>query len=269
MTGELKPPPHLSVSSIQTFQQCPQKFKFNKIDLIPDRSNHWAVLGNFVHDIAEEFYNTPPEMRTIENARPISRRMWDEKWGSEANKVIDGFKITYKLQSKSDEEALLVFRYHAWWCIENLWAVEAPENVNTVGLEYEVNTEIGGVRIKGFIDRISQSTDSMFLTVSDYKTGKTPKPAYEDDKFFQLFVYAKLLSILEVGETDKVELIYLKDSKKITRPVSDSDLSKAVNTIQDAKTEIDKRCVSGHFEANKSTLCNYCSYKSICPIWKK
>ena len=257
MTGELKPPPHLSVSSIQTFQQCPQKFKFNKIDLIQDAPGEAAIMGNFVHDVLEELYKNPPQERNIDVARNLARQMWSEKWEQPTLEVV------------RRSEDVKEFRWKAWWCIENLWAVESPENVNTVGLEYEVNTEIGGVRIKGFIDRISQSDDSMFLTVSDYKTGKTPKPAYEDDKFFQLFVYAKLISILEVGETDKVELIYLKDSKKITRSVSDLDLSKAVNTIQDTKTEIDKRCVSGHFEANKSILCNWCSYKSICPIWKK
>lgn len=256
MTSELKPPPHLSVSSIQTFQQCPQKFKFNKIDLIPDQPGEAAIMGNFVHDVMEELYKLPPGERNVDLARHIARNMWETKWKDE----------TLNILHKSEQ--IHTFRWNAWWCIENLWATEKPSDVQVVGLEHEVNAEVGGVRIKGFIDRISQSQDSIFLTVSDYKTGKVPKPNYEEDKFFQLYVYAHLLEVLGIGQTDKVELIYLKDAKKIMREVNDSHISQAVEVIQETKAEIDKRCVSGHFEANKSILCNWCSYKPLCPLWK-
>ncbi len=257
MSSDLKPPAHLSVSSIQTFQQCPQKFKFNKIDLIPDKPGQEAVLGNFVHDILEELYKYSPEERNIQTAKFLAKKMWDERWGDQAGSIL----------TKSED--LHSFRWNAWWCVENLWDIEDPVKVNPVGLEHEVNAEVGGVRIKGFIDRISQSPDSIFLTISDYKTGKVPRPEYEDDKFFQLYVYANLLSITGVGEADKVELIYLKGSKKIVRGISDADISRSVEVIQETKSEIDNRCSSGHFEANKSILCNWCGYKPICPVWKK
>ena len=257
MSSDLKPPAHLSVSSIQTFQQCPQKFKFNKIDLIPDKPGQEAVLGNFVHDILEELYKYSPEERNIQTARFLAKKMWDERWGDQAGSIL----------TKSED--LHSFRWNAWWCVENLWDIEDPSKVNPVGLEHEVNADVGGVRIKGFIDRISQSPDSIFLTISDYKTGKVPRPEYEDDKFFQLYVYANLLSITGVGEADKVELIYLKGSKKIVRGIKDADISRSVEVIQETKAEIDNRCSSGYFEANKSILCNWCGYKSICPSWRK
>lgn len=257
MTAEIKPPPHLSVSSIQTFNQCPQKFKFNKIDLIPDQPGEEAILGNFVHDIMEELYKYPSEERTLPTAKYLAKKMWDERWGSQAGSIL------------TKSEQLHSFRWNAWWCVENLWDIENPLDVNPVGLEHEVNAEVGGVRIKGFIDRISQSPDSIFLTVSDYKTGKVPKPAYEDDKFFQLYVYANLLSITGVGETDKVELIYLKGSKKLVRDVRDVDILRSTEVIQETKAEIDECCNSEYFEARKSILCNWCSYKPICPSWRK
>lgn len=256
MTDILNPPPHLSVSSIQTFQQCPQKFRFNKIDLIPDQPGEAAVMGNFVHDVMEELFKLSPEERNVDIARHIARVMWDMKWKEE----------TVQILHKSEQ--INNFRWNAWWCIENLWATENPLDVNVVSVEQEVNAKVGGVQIKGFVDRVSQSADSIFLTVSDYKTGKVPKPNYEEDKFFQLYVYAHLLSVLGFGETDKVELIYLKDAKKIVREVKDSHISGAIEVIQETKDEIDKRCASGYFEANKSILCNWCSYKPLCPVWK-
>lgn len=268
MTSELKAPDYLSPSSIGTFKQCPQKFKFNKIDLIPDPSNHWAVLGNFVHDILEEMYKLPSELRTIENCRPIAKQIWDDKWEDEALKVVDGFKVTYKIRNLSDSEALTKFRWAAWFCVENLWNLEDPKSFEPAGLEYELNGEIAGVRLRGFIDRYSQTSGKMSLTVSDYKTGKTPK--YDlDEKFAQLLIYAKLLINLGVGDVDTVELLYLKDGVKLKREVTHSEIVKLEQMIVETKSQIDEKCRTGYFEAKTSFLCNFCSYKTICPAWRE
>ena len=141
MKSDISPPEYLSPSSLSTFNQCPQRFKFNKIDLIPDPSNHWAVLGNFVHDVLEEMYKLPPEMRIIESARLIAKDMWDSKWADEAHRVL------------RTEKEIKDFRWSAWFCIENLWLIEDPKTVQPTGLEFELNGEIGGVRLRGFIDR--------------------------------------------------------------------------------------------------------------------
>ena len=239
---------------MSTYRQCPQKFKFNKIDLIPDPSNHWAVLGNFVHDVLEEFYKLEPQLRTIFSARAIAKDMWESKWGEETSKVI------------FTEKEIKQFRWSAWWCVENLWRLENPEKVSPVGIEYELNGEVAGVMLRGFIDRYSYSENTTMLTVSDYKTGKTPKLDLEE-KFLQLLIYAKLLSSLGVGDVDKIELLYLKDGVKLEKKVTDRDFQRVVEYIQESKNMVDESCASGFFEARKSYLCNFCSYKKICPAW--
>jgi putative RecB family exonuclease len=253
--GELKPPPYLSASSISTFRQCPQKFKFNKIDLIPDEPGEAAIMGNFVHDVLEEMYKAKPEHRDMSLAKTLARELWEEKWAEEALKVL------------TKEEQVRNFRWNAWWCIENLWNLEDPQKVTPAGLETEVNGPVGGVMVKGFIDRFSQSEDSILYTVSDYKTGKTPKKQYMADKFFQLYLYAHLLSVTGIGEVDKIELLYLKDGVRLGTKVKDSEVKEMIEIVQNTKEEIDKRCKTGKFEANKSILCNWCSYKKICPAW--
>jgi len=254
MQNELIAPAYLSPSSMATYRQCPQKFKFNKIDLIPDPSNHWAVLGNFVHDILEELYKLEPPLRTITSARVIAKDMWESKWGEEAYRVL------------SSDKDIKQFRWSAWWCVENLWRLEQPEEISPVGIEYELNGEVSGVMLRGFIDRYSFSANSTMLTVSDYKTGKTPKIDI-DEKFLQLLIYAKLLSSLGVGDVDKIELLYLKDGVRLEKKVTDSDFRKVVEYIQESKSMVDESCVSGVFDARKSYLCNFCSYKKICPAW--
>ena len=253
----LTPPPHLSVSSIQTYQQCPLKFKFSKIDLIQDAPNESSMLGNFVHDVLEMLYKQEKNSRTLNLAKFYARQLWDEVWFPNVQTLM------------LNEDKIRLFRWNAWWCIENLWKLENPEIIVPLGIEHEVNVDIGGVRIKGFIDRYSQSEDSLMLTVSDYKTGKTPRKEFQDDKFFQLNVYAKALSVSGVGYADHLELLYLKDGVRLKRDISEKGIEEAVETIQQVKSEIDNSCSTGDFPAIKSVLCGWCSYKPICPKWKK
>jgi len=251
----LTPPPHLSASSIGTFRQCPLKFKFSKIDQIPEEPGEAAMLGNFVHDALENLYGLPPEDRTLGVAKTIAKNMWDLSWKQQVSPYIH------------NAEQLKMFRWQAWWCIENLWKIENPQKIEPDGLEFEVYGLIGGVVIKGFIDRYSTSEKTGQIIVSDYKTGKTPKPQYLDEKFFQLYIYASLLEGMGAGGVEELELLYLKDGVKIARKAEEDDKINTIEIVQEAKSDIDSRCSSGNFEPVTSILCNWCSYKSICPAW--
>lgn len=212
-------------------------------------------MGNFVHDVAEEFYKHEPDDRNPQLAKLLASQLWEEKWRIQVEPWVKG------------EDELRGFRWNSWWCIENLWKIEDPKKVNPSGLEHEVNGEVGGVRIKGFIDRFTIEEEG--LVISDYKTGKVPKPRYAGDKFFQLYLYAHLLRSEGLGQAQKVELLYLKAGKTISSIVKDEDLESAEKTVVDTKKVIDECCDTGHFEPNQTILCNWCSYKSICPVWSK
>lgn len=251
----LTPPPHLSPSSIGTFNQCPLKFKYSKIDGKQEDPTEATLMGNFVHDVLETLYHQPAENRGIGEAKIIAARLWEEGWGDRVRPWVRG------------DDNIRMFRWKSWWCIENLWKIENPTYLSPTGLEHELNGEIGGVRIKGFIDRFSQAEGEGFI-ISDYKTGKTPKKNWVDDKFFQLLVYSHLLESTGVGKAVGVELLYLKDGVKFTKNVTDQELESVEKTIVETKLEIDKRCETEEFEAQKSILCNWCSFKKECPAWR-
>jgi putative RecB family exonuclease len=255
MQAELSPPDYLSASSLATFKQCPLKFKFSKIDRIPDPSNQWAILGNFVHDILEDLYRLPSDMRTMDSARQLARELWESKWQREATSSLRG-----------DTEKIRQFRWSAWWCVENLWRLEDPTFVSPMGMETEVTGKIGGVTMRGYVDRYSQTEGSLMLTVTDYKTGKVPRVDL-DEKFAQLIIYAKLLSEMGIGDADHVELLYLKEGVRLKKEIKQSDLSRVVEEIQEVQAGIQSRCEVGSFEPKTSGLCHFCSYKRICPAW--
>ncbi len=252
----LTPPPHLSPSSIGTFNQCPLKFRYSKIDGKQEDPTEATLMGNFVHDVLETMYHQDNELRDMSLAKQIASQLWEEGWGDRVRPWVKG------------DENIRMFRWKSWWCIENLWKIENPMLKSPIGLEHELNGEIGGVRIKGFIDRFSQAEDEETFVISDYKTGKTPKKNWVDDKFFQLLIYSHLLESTGVGKASEVELLYLKDGVRFTKNVTELELESVEKTIVETKVEIDKRCETEEFEPVKSILCNWCSFKKECPAWR-
>lgn len=247
----LQPPKHLSPSSIGTFEQCPLKFKYSRIDGLSEPPTIHTLLGNFVHSILEDLYSLPADERTIQQARIIARNQWESVYGGSA-----------KSMNLNERD----FRWKAWYCIENLWKMENPSTVEVGEVEREVLGEIRGVSIKGFVDRYRFDNNGK-LIVEDYKTGKVPNPNYLEDKFFQLLVYASMLKELEVGDTSTVSLLYLAGTKRFNKKVTQDDLDKTVNKIVETKQAVDMFCEQEKFPAKPSSLCNWCHFKKICPAW--
>lgn len=253
-------PEYLSPSSISTYRQCPLKFKYSKIDGLPDPSGKEAILGNFVHDVLEDLYRLPPEFRTQDQAKEIAKRQWTDKWAEESDRVLF-----------NDKERNL-FRWTAWWCIENLWVLEDPQVLDPFGMESFVRGEIAGVKIHGYIDRLSIINQSPVIT--DYKTGKTPRTSDLDQRFFQLVVYSQLLYSLDLPEETNlgnasVELLYLKDGVRFKRELSLKDIAHAEAIVRETRDKIDESCQTGEFEHRQSILCNWCGFKGICPAFNK
>ena len=248
-------PQHLSASSIQTYIQCPLKFKLSRVDKIQEPPTIQTLLGNFVHDALEYFYkNFEPSERTVVNAKQCCTFVWNQDaW---AEKVSPYLKKT----------TLNDFKWSAVWCVENLFLLENPSLVTPTGLEYEVFGEIDGVLIKGFIDRWLEKDG--LVVISDYKTGKTPAPKYMADKWFQLNLYALLLTELEGKQNFELELLYLKDGVKKTHTPSPVDFETTRNLITSTKKEILFSHENNKWSAIPSNLCNWCFYKSnLCTYW--
>jgi len=102
---------------------------------------------------------------------------------------------------------------------------------------------------------------------TDYKTGKFPKPAYMNQKWFQLLLY-KLVVEKTIGKQVKeVQLIYLKDGKSIGRKTTLDDDKSTLERVANVYSEIQSALQTGEFPTKVSRLCDWCYYKGICPAW--
>jgi putative RecB family exonuclease len=260
LQGDLKPPEYLSPSSISTWQQCPLKFKYSRIDKLSDPPTDATVLGNFVHDVLEGLLRLPAEDRTVTAARNVMRDVWSNEYEA---KAVDVLAVT--TSSAKMPAAIHEFRWKAWWCVENYFTMEDPSTVEFDGLEDYVTGSIGRVPMRGYIDRWHRGDDG--IVIGDYKTGKTPKPQWRGDKFQQLAIYALLLGEIHQVPVASMELLYLKDGVRLTQPVEQPTLTAVAESIETVYDELLTACETGEFATKKARLCDWCAYKPFCPAW--
>lgn len=250
-------PKYLSPSSISLFRVCPQKFKLSYIDKIKEPPTWHTVLGSFVHEVLEHLYKEDPKDRNQETVKRIATDRWSNHgWVEKVN------ELTEKL------DTITGFKQSAFQAITNLWKLEDPTTTILEGQEVEVLTEIEGVAMKGYIDRIALDADGK-IVISDYKTGKVPDPRYvaDDVKWFQLIAYALMLKEAHQKLTSTLELYYLSKRVKHSVDVTNEHLENAQRVIVRTRASIDELSKSGEFSCNVTNLCNSCYYKKIdiCP----
>ena len=231
------------------------KYKFSKIDKIQEPPTWFTHLGTFVHEVLEHFYQLDASERTVDTVRATATSRWQESdWEAQVLALIK------PMGSIAD------FKNAAFECMTNLWIIEDPQQTELTGMEHEVLANIDGVELKGYIDRFIIGDDGNVI-ISDYKTGAIPNPRFksEDDKFFQLLVYALMLQEADQEETSKLQLLYLKHSENHEMIVTPVRLAVARGVIVETKELIDKACETGEFSCNTSKLCDWCFHKPYCP----
>jgi len=249
-------PEHLSASSISTFQQCPLKFKLSRVDKHSEPPTIHTLMGNFVHEVLENMYRDfPPEERHMRTAKMLCTTTWESgEW-------------ELRVKPYLGKTTLNEFRWSCWWCVENLFDMEDPSSLFPDGVEYELNDDIDGVLVKGFIDRWHR----LSLTearITDYKTGKTPNPRYAKDKFFQLTLYAAMLEKLENIDTFELELLYLKDGARLTHKPTKAEVEAVKETVVTVRREIENCHANDDWKPQPTPLCNWCIFKQgLCTYW--
>lgn len=243
----------MSPSSIETFRQCPLKYKLSRIDKLEDPPTQHTVLGNFVHSVMEDLFALPPENRNLAAARVLLAERWNNEYLQIAQEVTDDLKA---------------MKWKAWWCVENYFEMEDPTKVQVAkeNIETELNlVEVNGVPIKGYVDQWRLYRDG--LLIRDWKTGKSPRPQWAQGKFFQLLIYADALSSVLGIPAKRLSLYYVADKVKLEKNVVQKDVEEMRNVVGQTRAAVLERCQTGEFEPTPNKLCNWCSYKTICPAF--
>ena len=145
--------------------------------------------------------------------------------------------------------------------------MENPQRLEPAERELRIEVELEtGLTLRGFVDRLDVAP-SGDVRVVDYKTGRSPSPAFEGKAMFQMRFYALVLWRLHGRVPRLLQLLYLGNGETLSYSPDEADLlgtEVKVQAIWDASATATE---SGDWRPNPSKLCDWCDHKSRCPAW--
>ncbi|MBU6414773.1 PD-(D/E)XK nuclease family protein [Patescibacteria group bacterium] len=249
-----------SYSSLQTYKQCPQKYKFQEIDRVPAKKSIEAIFGTHIHGVLKRMFEKDPLFPTLDELLDYYRANWPAKE-----------KIGW------DETTENIYREEGVKMIKNFYAKNAPWNFNVVDLESRFEVLIPDEKhgtthvLAGKIDRIDKIGENEFEVI-DYKTAKRLSSQDSVNHDLQLSLYGlglkKRWPHLKT-ENIKLSLYFLKHQEKLSTIKTEKEIEATTEDALGTIEEIEKKLAANErFEPIPSALCDWCSYKPICPAWK-
>src|SRR3989338_4556524 len=250
-----------SYSALNTFKQCPQRFKFQIIDKIKAPRSPEAMFGSSVHGAMKFIFSHDPLFPTLDEVLGH----FSENWKSSAGKSSKQLPV----------ELVQVYEESGRSMIKNFYKNNPPWNFSVVDTEshFEVllPDEKGQAHIlAGIIDRVDKIGDGEYEII-DYKTSRRLPSQEAADMDFQMSLYHMALMRKWPG-TDpakiKLSLYFLKHNEKISSKRSKEALEATREAVLKTIREIEQKIAKNDFPPVVSKLCDYCAYKPICPAWR-
>ncbi len=151
--------------------------------------------------------------------------------------------------------------------LDSYFALEDPTRIQPVGRELMVEFDLGdGPVLRGIIDRLDATADGD-LRVVDYKTGVTPREAYEAKALFQMKFYALVLYRTHGVVPRQLRLLYLGDKDMLSYAPEAEELDRFERTLRAIWDAIQASIDKKEFQPSPSRLCKWCDYHALCPAW--
>src|SRR3954468_6110660 len=224
--------PSLSPSRAADFKTCPLLYRFRTIDRLPERKSLAAVRGTLVHSVLEKLYDLPAAGRTPEAALDLLGPAWAEL--REEPGVAELFETSQDDGAESDAnapESVEAWLASAGKLVQKYFTLEDPTRIQPDGREQLVEVTLpDGLLLRGFVDRLDVAPNGA-LRVVDYKTGATPREAFEGKALFQMKFYALVLWRTRGVVASQLKLLYLKDGDALTYAPDEAELIRFERTL--------------------------------------
>jgi putative RecB family exonuclease len=242
----------LSPSRVNDFTNCPQLYKYRSILNLPEEISLDAERGKLVHSVLEDLFEAPRPERNHDLAISLLPTAWQRQ-----------------IADKPELEAL-VTNQEEWMAraeslLKTYFSLENPTTFDATYRELHLEKDFTeNIYLHGYVDRLDVAPTGE-VRIVDYKTGKSPKPGWEEKALFQLRVYALLYWRNEGVLPRLLQLLYLGDGNTVKSSPTEKELEATERILRKIGDEILTAIDTDFFPSKKSRLCDWCSFKKICP----
>lgn len=249
-----------SVSQYNTFARCAYRYRLERIDRAWQKPASWLSQGVAVHAAMEAWEKSERKMsleelydvhdkeyiRSIDEQAELTPN-FDYWFGSGPYDGPTDIERRFGLGREQIEKLIRWAENHP---DEKVWTT--PDG--TPAIELEFFEEMGGVKIKGFIDLVLETPEG--LVVRDYKTGAKPGDV------FQLTVYAEALRLKYGVDVVAGDFMMGKTGKPtIQHRFTDEDRE----AVHKGFAWLEEQIQAGQYEPNPSSAnCRMCAVRTAC-----
>jgi putative RecB family exonuclease len=280
------PVQYRSVSQLKQWEQCPYQYKLERRDRAWQRPAAWLCQGTAVHRAAEAWEKSGRTM-PVADARDAFR----EEYAAQATRMCGGtpnFQYWFAsgpyggqtdLERRYGIGLQQVDRYIRYYetigKTETVW--RTPDG--TPAIELPFNVDLGGVRVRGFIDQVvmvrpqaPKPKPKAKKALADYfeqMAAAKPRPIPRDIKTgnqpgddFQLGVYNVALEVQYGQRADHGDYWMAKSGK----PTAPYDLSKwTKESVTEKFQQVDEEIRAEKFDPKpEESKCRFCSVSTAC-----
>lgn len=246
-------PSTLSPSKVSSFSDCALAFRYSAIDRLPEPPTLAATRGSLVHLALEHLYERPAPERTLEASEQDLDRAFVEM-ADDPDVVGLGL----------DQVGLATLRKEAGRLVKRYFEMEDPTTIHPIGLELKLEAPVGGLRLRGIIDRLELDKQGG-LVVTDYKTGRSPGVTHQQGRLGGVTFYALLCQELFGVLPARIQLLYLSDGTVISTTPTEQATRGLTTKVGALWQAVERACEREDFRPRPGPLCSWCGFHAYCP----
>jgi len=239
---------------------CPLLYRFRVVDKIPRAPSPAAARGILVHAVLEAIFDLPRAQRTLAAATALLEPQWVRLVEAEPELA------TLRESSGPEGGGPSAWLASAQSLVEQWFELEDPTRLEPADRELYVETEIDGLTLRGYVDRLDVAADGA-MRIVDYKTGRSPSELFEHKALFQMKFYALVLWQVRGVVPKMLQLVYLGNGEVVRYAPDEADLAATRRMLGALWTAIERAASTGDWRPRPSKLCNWCDFRELCPEW--
>ncbi|MBR4682395.1 MAG: PD-(D/E)XK nuclease family protein [Elusimicrobiaceae bacterium] len=249
-----------SYSKMGMYKECPQKYKFRYVHMLPEKPKYYFAFGSAMHAVMEFIYNP---QKTVFPTLAEALQFFDTTWN----------KTTFEQKGYASVEKELEGYAEGRRILESYYEQNELSFTHPLSVETKSTLEIDGLNLISILDRMDYLGDGK-IKILDYKTGKTvqrePDQLYmyqkvvENSPVIKALVQAKDPAVKEVrvGELSFYHLPTLTEMKFERAP------DKEIFSFWQGVLQIADNIRAGKFAPTPGeNQCRWCDYRNLCPVF--
>lgn len=249
-----------SYSKMGMYKECPQKYKFRYVHMLPEKPKYYFAFGSAMHAVMEFIYNPA---KAVFPTLPEALAFFDSEWNKTSFEQKGYASVEKELEGYAEGRRIL----------ETYYAQNAATFTHPLSVEMKSTLEIDGLSLISILDRMDYLGDGQ-IKILDYKTGKTVQR--EPD---QLYMYQK---VVETSPTIKA-LVQAKDPAAKTIRVGELSFyhlptmtelkferapDKEIFEFWQGVLQVADKIRAGKFDPTPGeNQCRWCDYRNLCPVF--